>query len=353
MERNRRTSPLVRRLGLGLAALLAVAGLAVGTARADAERAAAGPGGIVYTKGGKLWVTSPDGRVKRRIPHSGTFINPSQADSGIVVAQRGTSFYRLSRRGKLLNKPITTAFRTSRILPAFNGPFWPEVSPDGTKIAYTYSFTAAHFDPACQCNRVQPSMNTTYTWANRFTDDPARTFGIARFHARASWIDNRSVLATTQHLYDYAGNVMDSVGVDALGGGADSYRNWFSECVSGCDSVLTLQLYRLDEGEMTRQRDKLVFVSGPLGGMADGTRMLLYRLPSGLSGFPTEACHVTGANGKFTSPTWSPDGHSLAWADGAGIWVAQLGDLGGGACQLTKRLVVPGGTQPDWGPAKP
>ena len=68
---------------------------------------------------------------------------------------------------------------------------------------------------------------------------------------------------------------------------------------------------------------------------------------------PATLCQITGANGKFTSPTWSPDGKSLAWADAKGIWVARVGDTSGRTCRLTKTLVVPGGSSPDWGPAKP
>ena len=132
-------------------------------------------------------------------------------------------------------------------------------------------------------------MNTSYTYANRFVESPDRVFGLMRFHSNASWVDNRTALATTEHLYDFAGNVMDSIAVDKLGGGADSYRNWFSECVSGCDSVSTLSMYRVDEGEMTRQRDKVVFTAGNLDGPASGTRMLIYRLsgaPPKLPGTP-------------------------------------------------------------------
>ncbi|MBD0330207.1 MAG: PD40 domain-containing protein [Thermoleophilia bacterium] len=346
-----------RHLGAALSGAVCATALLAPSATATASPAQqatplAGAGSILYLQGGALWLASPDGRVKRRVPHAGRFDNPSQADNGTIVAQRGLHLYRMNRRGRLLNRPITTAFRTSAALPAFRGPLWPEVSPDGRKIAYTYSFTATHFDPSCMCTRVSTSLNTSYTWAGRFTADPARTLGLARMYGRASWIDSSSVLLATESLFDFGGNVLDSLAVDRLGGGADSYARWFSEC-DPCDSLATLRLHRLSEPELTRRRDKLVVVSGPLGGTADGSRMLVYRVNGLPPAMPSGPCHVTGATGRFSSPTWSPDGRSLAWADGRGIWVARVGDLSGPTCELTRRLVVPRGTQPDWGPARP
>lgn len=332
-----------------IAAAVVALALVAGTLAAPGD-AAARQGSIVYLKGGKIWVASPDGKVRRRVPHAGTFESPSQADNGVIVAQRGIYFHRMNRRGKLLNKPITTAYRTNPILTSFKGPFWPEVSPDGTKIAYTYSFTTSWFDPSCNCQRVTPSLNTAVTYANRFVDWPDRVFGVARMYSRASWIDNRRLMFTTPELFNFAGTVLDSVAFDTLGGGDDSYRRWFSEC-DPCDSLETLRLHRLDQGEMTRQQDKLAFVSGPLGGTADGSRLLIYRMAGALPAFPSSPCHVTGVAGRFSSPTWSPDGKSLAWADAKGIWVARVDDLSGTECGLTRRLVVPGGSQPDWGPA--
>ncbi len=348
--RGRRT---LARLLLAAAAATALVVLAVTAAAADGAGTTpvASGGSILYLKGGKLWLASPDGRVKHRVPHAGTFDNPSQADNGTIVAQRGIDLYRMNRRGRLLNKPITTAFRVNNLVPTVKGPFWPEVSPDGTKIAYTYSLVAEHFDYGCNCVVTSPSLNTTYTYADRFVDDPVKAFGNARMYRQASWIDSSRVLMTTEELLDFAGNVLDTVAVDALGGGADAYERWFSQC-DPCDSLQTLKLVPLGEGEMTRQHDKLVFVAGELGTRNLGTRLAIYRMNGMPPAATPDPCFVTGATGKMTSPTWSVDGRSLAWEDAKGIWVGRLGEVGS-SCQLTRRLLVPGGRSPDWGPATP
>jgi WD40-like Beta Propeller Repeat len=341
----------VPRLALSRRALLAAGALMAAVALLAVPAAhAALSGTILYRKSGQLWIATPDGKQKRAIPKSRGLESPSQDDRGNIVAQRGVNLYRLDRRGRLLNKPFTTPFRTNPVVAAFNGPFSPEVSPDGKTIAYTYSYTDSVFDPACNCVVTQPSFNTSYTSSRVPTNSPNGGVGLARMYSRASWIDSRRVRFTTEHLYNFAGTVLDQVAIDTLGGGEDSYERWFSECVN-CTDIQTLQLYPLDEGEMTRRHDKLVFVSGPLGTKTTGATLLVYALGPGMPpGIPQHFCTVSGPNGKFSSPSWSPDGSMLVWADARGIWVGSVGDLSGSECQITRKLAIPGGASPDWGP---
>lgn len=341
---------------MAVAAATVLAGTGAGApataAPAPPAHDAASAGSILYRKGGRLWVASPSGKGKYRVKNSKGLSNPSQDDKGRIVAQKGIKLYRLSRRGKRLNKPITTAFRTNPIVTSFKGPFFPEVSPNGRLIAYTYSFTESHYDQECQCVSTAPSLNTAYTYSNRFVSDPDENFGHMRFYYRGSWMGNKRFVATTPNLYDYAGNVLDTVAIDPLGGGADSYQRWFTECTD-CSSIQSLQEYPLDEAELTRKRDKTVFVAGDLNATQAGSMLFIHPLPEPPTAVPQHHCRITGPSGRFTSPSWSPDGKSLAWADRNGIWVGKLGNLAGDNCEVSKRLVIRGGSSPDWGPARP
>jgi hypothetical protein len=61
------------------------------------------------------------------------------------------------------------------------------------------------------------------------------------------------------------------------------------------------------------------------------------------------------AGGRYSQPTFAPDGGRVAWAESDGVHVAAVPAFGGG-CSLegatpTPPLVIPGGSEPDWGPA--
>ena len=61
-----------------------------------------------------------------------------------------------------------------------------------------------------------------------------------------------------------------------------------------------------------------------------------------------EAMCVTGGLKGIAGPTFSPDGHSLAWAEPDGIWTKSDLDTCGNP---QPALAIPGGSEPDWGPA--
>ena len=71
---------------------------------------------------------------------------------------------------------------------------------------------------------------------------------------------------------------------------------------------------------------------------------------------PTSQCSVNlPAIEGGARPRLSPDGSMVAWATPEGVMVSPTPTQTGGTatiCQLTPKLVGPGGTQPDWGIAE-
>src|SRR5918992_5033151 len=61
------------------------------------------------------------------------------------------------------------------------------------------------------------------------------------------------------------------------------------------------------------------------------------------------------AGGKYATPTFSPDGTRLAFAEGDGIRVVNVPSFAAGCttdgASPNTQMLIPGGSQPDWGPA--
>lgn len=79
----------LRRLPV-LAVLAVLAALAVAPSVAGAATAAsaASAASIVFIKGGKVWLASPDGSLQRQVTTGGGWDAPSQADHGTILASR-------------------------------------------------------------------------------------------------------------------------------------------------------------------------------------------------------------------------------------------------------------------------
>src|SRR5512132_2952075 len=87
-----------------LMAVLSVA-LTMGLITMDAAHASS----IVYTKGGDVWRSSPDGRHQSRLTRDGGYTSPSQDDRGRVYAIQRGRLVRLSPKGRRIGAPFNAA----------------------------------------------------------------------------------------------------------------------------------------------------------------------------------------------------------------------------------------------------
>ena len=110
---------------------------------------------------------------------------------------------------------------------------------------------------------------------------------------------------------------------------------------------VTDQQTDLGDAEVTRAGDKLVAVRG----YDASTHIVWYRVNGNVQsgGKPPapEAICATGEQAGFDQPTWSPDGNQVAWSEPDGIWIHR--DAAGCDTQQPT-LVLPGGSEADWGP---
>jgi hypothetical protein len=274
-------------------------------------------GSLAYAKDGDVFLSAPDGAHPTRLTSDGGYAWPSQADDGTVVAVRQTAeggrtprrLHRLGRDGAPLGAPVETVPVDNSF---YIGPLAPKVSPDGRFVAYHYFYTGPLTDDAA------PRIAISHS--DRDTPNGVITSTLGGY-LTPSWTQDGRLLAFYAKERTYHVDIWNP---------DDSVTNWF-----GDPGVATL----LTDGELSRAGDRLVAVG-------DQNDLRFYDA----SATPVLRCVMTGFGGDVSDPTWSPDGSALAWEEPDGIHVASLPDLG--ACAAAGRpLVVPGGSDPDWGVA--
>jgi hypothetical protein len=332
------------RLAVVLATLFALA-CAAPAAQADS---------IAYVKDGNVWLSTPDGARQFQVTTTGGYSDVSQADDGTMIGLTGVRLHRLDRMGNVLadfDTPVSdTRPAHSRL---FHGPFDPAISPDGSKVAYTYYYMTQSQNPNCMPPTCFTTINeggTGYSFADRQTAWDVPGMGKHSGWRHPAWVDNdTTLLANPTHLPNF------DVILDTLSDGTtgNAVHNWFSDDVEGNPHT--------SGGDISRDKRKLAFQTGE-----NDATLTVYSVPA----FPTtffegeadpstrpSPCYRYSdpAGGRFSQPTFSPDAGRVAWSVADGIHVAAVPAFGGG-CTVdgatpTPPLVIAGGAEPDWGPA--
>jgi hypothetical protein len=337
------SSPSLRKLVAGGVALIA---LAVCAPAASADS-------IAYVKNGDVWLSTSDGSRQYRVTATGGYSDVSQADDGTMIGLYGVRLHRLDRQGHVL-ADFDTPVSDTRPAPAksFYGPFDPAISPDGKKVAYTFYWMTQSQSPTCYPPECFVGINeggTGYSWADRQTgwDDPK--LGKHTGWRFPSWIDNDTVMISNPtHMPNYD-VILDTISDGDTG---NLVHNWFSDTAGGNPGV--------GGGDVSRDRRKMAFATGE-----NDSTLTLYSIPSFPTTFPdSEApagtrpyiCYrYSGPAGSYSTPTFSPSGSQLAWSDDKGIAIVTVPSFAGGCTTAGATpkapLVIPGGKNPDWGPA--
>ena len=309
-----------------LALLMLLAGLLVPQTAAASS--------IVYIKDGNVWQSSPDGSAKRQLTTGGSWHSPTQADDGTIAAVDGftapiTVMDGDGREIREIDTPTNAATSNGGVFPA--NPIDLDFSADGSKIAYGYSFNTC--PPAAPCG-VRSS--TFYTFADRAT--PVSTFGNQFDLANPSMIASDRALAF--------GGYGRNVNIDTLGGGDDSATTWFN------DGDVYENATDLGDGELSRDGTRLA----ALRDYGADTYLLVYEVMgdplTSIPPPPAPACE-TGSDERFNDPSFSPDGRQLAVGVTEGISIVDLPTVKANDCSgaSVADAVLPGGSEPDWGPA--
>jgi hypothetical protein len=334
--------------------LLVLAGCGLGMA---VMPTAASADSLVYIKGDNVWLANEDGTGRYQVTLDGTagdpYESPSQADDGTIAAIRGSGsdekIYLMKQNGSLVATPFEPAVEFS------DGLVDAAISPDGDAIAYSTGYFANQ-----SCTPGSSGTKACFATFMSLSDGPGDLGGEVDV-SEPSWVSNARIMTT------------NSGQVYLQDAGANGSTQWFF------DTQFFGQTHPFYDGEVAPTGDRFALVEDEFGFPGTVPKAVYIRMwrtngdpangPRGSVADPRPtACILNNPAGRFAAPTWADDGGLIAWEEddgnpatapstGQGIWTVTVGNLAAASQSScpgvfgTPELVIPGGLEPDLGPA--
>jgi hypothetical protein len=288
---------------------------------------------VAYIKGGDVFLTTTDGARQFQVTTGGGYSTVSQADDGTLVATNAAHhLVHMDRFGTVLSEITALDGANAGSYMTFDGPFDADVSPDAARTAYGF-YHSGFVQSSDGSVHADSSNATAVTRTGQATSINDAGFKYLNEWEAPEWIDGENLLVSNG-----PGWPSDPVAVSTAGSGDE--KGWFSDPANPHPMDATL----------SRNKRVIAAVAGPdrqaLHIYRDEDAQLLGTVYTCFNYTPDEA------GMRFASPTFNADGSKLWWADGKGLEVAAIGDMSAScATGLNSVQLLPGASNPDWGPA--